>query len=229
MVFRTVRKRLGRMIPSDRPGIIQASYGRSGSTMMYNALAEAMSQARFGRTRPFVWDESWTLGEKTLRKGIVYKTHDYPQAIAGRDDLRCVFVFGAATDAALSVIAQEDTRGRDWIDDHLDHLKAPGSYDDILTEDSLGIARQLEAWSTFDGAPVLCLRYEGLWDNLEAIRDFAEVPVTLPPRRPRAEKPASADVTDAIRAVYGPIDRMLDRLPDVFRAGPEMAKHLTSG
>lgn len=214
------------MIPSKRPGIIQASYGRSGSTMLYHALGEAMSQVRFGRNCHFVLDESWTLGEKPLRGGIVYKTHDYPDALSGRDDLRTVFVFGAATEAALSVIAQEEKRGRAWIEEHLDHLKAPGSYDDILSSDSLGIASQLAAWTTFDKSPVLCLRYEGLWDNIDALQDFTGLPVVLPKRRDRSEKVVPKDDALAISRVYGPIDEMLNRLPDMFHAGPEIARIL---
>lgn len=225
-MFGTLKKRIYRMIPSDRPAIIQASYGRSGSTLVYNALAEAMSVARFGRKRSFVWDESWTLGEKALRRGMVYKTHDYPGALAGRDDLRTVFVFGTATDAALSVVMQEKERGRAWIDEHLDHLKAPGTFDDLLTYDSLGIGAQLEAWATFDQSPVLCLRYEALWDSVDTLRAFTGLPVELPERRERSQKTVPAETVSAVEAVYGPIDDRLARLPDVFRSGPEIRDFL---
>ncbi len=220
-IGRSLSKRFVRMVPSKRPGIIQASYGRSGSTMVYEALASAMSQARFRMHFHDVRDESWTLGEKPLRCGIVYKTHDYPDALAGRDDLRTVFVFGAATETALSVIDQEEKRGRDWIDRHLSNLKAPGRYEDILNADILGIGAQLDAWTTFDQSPVLCLRYDGLWDNLDRLRDFTDLPVELPERRARAEKSAPTEIASAIARVYGPIDARLARLPDAFVAGPE--------
>ncbi len=222
-IGRSLSKRMYRMIPCNRPGIIQASYGRSGSTMVYEALAAAMAEVRFGRFWRHVRDESWTLGEKPLRPGTVYKTHDYPAALAGRDDLRTVFVFGAATEAALSVIAQEKQEGRDWVDLHLRNLKAPGSYDEILNWDSLGIAAQLEAWTTFDQSPVLCLRYEGLWDNIEILRDFTGLPVVLPERRPRTEKSIPPDIAAAVERVYGSIDARLAKLPDAFEAGPAFA------
>ena len=178
-----------------------------------------MSQVRYGKFRNFVADTSWTLGEKPLRNGIVYKTHDYPDALKGRDDLRSLFVFGPASDAVLSVLEQEVTEGRDWIDLHLDHLKAPGRFEDLLAFDALGIGAQLDAWTTFSGSPVLCIRYEALWDAETQIREFTGLPVCLPERRPRSAKSVPEDVASKVARIYGPIDARLQALPDVFEAG----------
>ena len=209
-------------MPSRYPGVIVASYGRSGSTLLYRAVIEAMCAARFGKYRNFVAEESWTLGDKPLRSGLVYKTHDYPTVLAGRNDLRTLFVFGSARDAVLSVIEQEEKEGHAWIDEHLEHLKAQGPMADILERDILGIGSQLSAWAGFAESPVLCLRYEALWDAEERIREFTGLPVVLPPRRARSEKSVPEEVRASVERVYGPLDERIDQLPDVFQAAPSI-------
>jgi hypothetical protein len=223
---RALRHAVLRRLPSKHPALVVSSFGRSGSTLIYRALVAAMGQARFGKTRGFLADTSWTLGEKKLRRGMVYKTHDYPDALADQTDARAVFVFGSASDAALSVVEQHDREGRAWIDAHFENLKAEGTYEDLLTRDVLGFGAQLRRWSTFAGAPVLCLRYEALWDHQDRLAEFTGLPVELPPRRARSEKSVSADVGQAVARVYGPIDAAIAKLPDAFEAGPDMERHL---
>lgn len=209
-------------MPTPHPAVLVASYGRSGSTLLFDALFGAMCEARFGRRENFAADERWTLAGKPLRRGVVYKTHDYPNALRGQENVRALFVFGRASEAVLSVLHRETLGGRGWIAEHLDHLKAPGPYESILEKDILGIAAQLEAWTTFDDAPVLCVRYEALWDAVPRIRAFTGLPVTLPARRARTEKAVSEDVARRVAETYGAIDARLSRLPDVFEAGPRM-------
>lgn len=221
-LIRDAVRDLKRRMPTRHPGIVVASYGRSGSTLLHRALFEAMCAARFGARRNFVADERWTLAGRPLRRGVVYKTHDYPDALRGQAGIRSLFVFGPASEAVLSVLGQEAARGRGWVDQHLDHLKAPGAYADILEADVLGIGAQLAAWATFDGSPVLCIRYEALWDAAGRIRGFTGLPLRLPERQPRAEKAVPAEVAEAVARTYGPLDARLAALPDVFEAGPEM-------
>ena len=212
------------------PALVVASTGRSGSTLVYDALVEAVQRERFGTTAGhrarLVPDVAWSLGEKVFRGGAVYKTHDYPRALAGQNNVKVVFVFDLASEIALSVLKCRETEGDDWISEHLDHLKAPGRFDDILETDILGILPQMRAWTKFTGVPVLCVRYEGIWENLSAIREFTGLSVGLPERRDRTPKRFSDDVLKRVSETYGPIDQRVARLPDVFEAGPEMAARL---
>lgn len=210
-------------MPSQYPGVIVASYGRSGSTLLYRAAVDAMCEARFGKYRSFVAEHCWTLADNPLRTGIVYKTHDYPGALEGRDDLRTLFVFGSAIDSVLSVLEQDVARGREWIEEHLEHLKSKDPFEALLQRDILGIGAQLDAWTTFEGSPVLCVRYDALWEAEAAIQDFAQIPLTLPERRPRTEKDVAPDVRAAVESLYGPIDDRINALPDVFVAGAQVS------
>lgn len=183
-----------------------------------------MCHARFGKHRNFVAEHCWTLAGSQLQSGIVYKTHDYPDALEGRDDLRTLFVFGSARESVLSVMEQDVVRGRDWIHEHLDHLKRSDEpFEALLERDILGIEAQLEAWTRFEGSPVLCVRYDALWDAEDEIQAFTGIPLSLPERKPRTPKAVSADVREAVDRVYGPIDLRIDALPDVFRAGAQIS------
>lgn len=198
------------------PGVVLASYGRSGSTMLYEAIGGAMSPGRFSRGRRFVFDLSWSLAEDPPKRGTVCKTHDYPQALRGRDDLKSVFVFGSPIEAVRSVILQHQTRGAEWVQEHLDHLKSTGRFEDITTNDVLGIGAQLDAWTTFTGAPVLCIRYEALWREIDRLRDFTNLNVELPPKRARDPKKLCDADEAAIKNTYDRLEKRVATLPDAF-------------
>ncbi|MBT8474502.1 MAG: hypothetical protein HKO95_06020 [Rhodobacteraceae bacterium] len=211
-------KRLRQFLtPSKRPGIIVASIGRSGSTLLYRSVAEAMSMARFSRIRGRVFDEAWDLADSTLLRGTVYKTHDHPAALAGRQDLRSLFVFGQPSDIARSVVNQRATHGDAWVAEHLAHMHADGPYEALFERDVLRLESQLDAWSTFTASPVLCVRYEALWDALDEIRAFTGLPVELPERRERESKLLGDEEEAALRSVYGALDARVAAMPDVFQ------------
>lgn len=201
------------------PAVVVASYGRSGSTLVFESATSAMRKKRLKRRRAFVRRTAWTLADSDLQPGFVYKTHDYPKALAGRDDVRALFVFGKPTDAVVSVIECMDRFGPDWIEEHLDHLKAPGRFEDLLEQDALGLERQLDAWTQFSGSPVLCVRYEALWENIEKIQNFTQLPMTLPEQRPRSQKNTSSEVSTKLAALLGRLDDRVDALPDCFEPG----------
>lgn len=212
-------------LPTSKDGLVVASFGRAGSTLVYDALAEGMARHRFGRESDtalrIVKDGAFDLGAQTLRPGVVYKTHDYPEILAGRSNLRAVFLFGSAVDAALSVHAQKEARSEAWVREHFEHLRRPYRYDELLKEDVLGFRDQCVAWMGFEEIPVLCLRYEGLWDNAETISEFCGLDVRLPERRARAPKQVDPELLATVQEVYGPIDEDLAKLPDCFTAAPE--------
>lgn len=217
-----VRETLKTILPSSAPPLLVASMGRSGSTLVYDALVEGMVRARFGafpyRLNGLVKEEAWNLAGQTFYKGRVYKTHDLPSQFSSSDFPRVVFLFGLASDAARSVLHCEKTYGRAWIEEHFKHLSAIGELEDVPNRDVLRFADQLNAWLTFEGVPVLALRYEDLWnpETENILSRFAGFPVSFPERKNR--KSISVElgaVGQRLNNTYADLDRRIAALPSV--------------
>jgi hypothetical protein len=225
----TVKHGLQSALAGSKPAYVVASLGRSGSTVVYDAVLECVIATRFpqmaGLGLKIARDDSWNLGEKKLYGGCVYKTHDYPEAIVGNDKVRCVFMFGSTIDAALSVHSALERYSPEWVEEHFGHLKSDGDVSQLFETYVLGFYEQVRRWSTVSSLPVLCLRYETLWEHEKELADFCKLPVTLPEKRARVEKSYPDDVMQKAREVYGPIDDRLAALPDCFLAGPNMSSY----
>ncbi len=207
-------------LPSTTEPILVASMGRSGSTVAYEALVKAYAAKRLGGIlKPwpgFVRDQAWDLKGFEFANGRAYKTHDFPGAGLG---IKTVFLFGRASDAARSVINCKTTYGPEWIESHLTHLKAEGPFEDIPTSDVLRLKEQITAWAWYEGAPILCLKYEDLWSDRSqrALSAFAGLKVELPPKRERASKgQISAEIEAQLSKTYGELDRMIDEMPPII-------------
>lgn len=226
----TVRDVLRSVAPAPVDALIVSSFGRAGSTLVHDALMESVARRRFGianrTTRFAVREMAWDLSETRLRPGVVYKSHDYPDALSDQKRVRAIFLFGSAMDAALSVHQQLALRGPVWVQHHFDHLHSSHGIEDLFHFDALGIEAQLRAWSGFTGCPVLCLRYEALWDNIDRLSEFCGVEVNLPPKRTRSEKQYPDDVVASARKIYSPIDTLSEALPDCFIASPDASRLL---
>ncbi len=214
-------------LPTRADAIVITSFGRAGSTLVFDAVTEALARARFGTDASFAQritrDPAFADDLGHLHPGVVYKSHRYPNVLEGRERVRAVFLFGSTMDAALSVHAQKSLRGEGWVKQHFEHLQRPYRYDALLSEDVLGFREQCIAWMGYQKAPVLCMRYEGLWDNQDKLSKFCGLDISLPPRRERDKKQVDATLLDAAKGIYGPIDDDLARLPDCFEAAPEYA------
>ncbi|GAW33892.1 hypothetical protein RA2_00937 [Roseovarius sp. A-2] len=206
-----------------KPAIIVASMGRSGSTLCYAALREA-AMGRFGRDPAYF---APSLARARLRRGQIVKTHDYPDALpARRAPCKALFIFGSTYAAALSLHVCRTRDGAVWVAQHFANCKSTASPDDLFARDALGMAQQVKAWTVTEALPVLCLRYEALWDSVPRIARFTGYPLHLPPKTPRATPDLPESLRQRAEAVYRPLDAILDRLPDAFVAGPEMQPHV---
>lgn len=228
MTFKhTVARAALAAIPSRRPALVVASFGRAGSTVVFTALSEGMARARLGRSSPrlneLLRTYCWDLGAESLKPGMVYKTHDYPDGLERTRRVKAVFMFGSMVDSALSVQAQLALKGPDWVARHFSHLRTADSFDNLLKRDALGFMAQTRAWAGFDARPVLCLRYEALWDHRARLSEFCGFEVNLPERRARRTVRHDPALLAAAEAVYGPLDARLAALPDCFVAAPESA------
>jgi len=227
--IKTKIKRLAqRIIPNTKEPILVSSFGRAGSTLVYNALVDAVAKDRFlfstRLSRAVCHDTAWDISSKRLLNGVVYKTHDYPAGLAEKIPAKSVFLFGSAIESSLSVYLMGQLKGPGWVEDHMKHLKSTGNSEDILERDTLGFVPQAKAWFGFVDAPVLCLRYETLWSNIDILSDFCEQKVVLPAQRERAHKNFPPDLLEKAQKLYGPLEEGIRGLPDAFIAEPKYSR-----
>lgn len=220
MALRKLRARIRQEMDRRHPAVLVASMGRSGSTVTYLALIEAAQK----RGRQDVRTLAWTLADDPLPPAKIIKTHDFPEGLrTRREKTRTIFNIGSALDAALSVYACHVKNGPEWTALHFEHLKSQGTISDVFERDALQFARQVKEWATFDAAPVLCIKYDALWQQQDRIASFTGLPLRLPQRRARSTKDVPPELLEKARRIYDPIDRVIDGLPDAFVSGPHMA------
>lgn len=222
MTSRTSKARVKRILqyvlPSNVPPLVVASMGRSGSTLVWDALRRAMA-SRFPRPLHapglrLVSDQAWDLKCKRLAPGVVYKTHGLAHELPTNSGARVIFLFGSATDAALSVLACHSRYGPHWIEQHFEHLRATGEFSDLGESDVLRFGEQLDGWIGKSGTPRLILNYDAVWDHVQTLSDFVGVPVQLPPRRPRyGASTADAETRARFAETYAALDARIAAMP----------------
>ncbi|WP_223477187.1 hypothetical protein [Oricola indica] len=177
-----------------------------------------MAKRRFG---PFqglgirvVSDYAWNLDETSFAQGVVYKTHDLAQSMPRGLGTKVVFVFGSASDAALSVVSCRNRYGEDWIEEHFEHLHASGRFEDLGEKDVLRFEEQIDGWLSLSGVPRAIIHYDALWDYSDDLSAFCGIPITLPPRRPRVGV-SEFDAATKVRfeRTYAALDERIGALP----------------
>ncbi|CAK27101.1 Hypothetical protein SynRCC307_0198 [Synechococcus sp. RCC307] len=203
------------------PPILIASMGRSGSTLLFDAVAEALISTR-NLLIPRAFAKAlirrggaWNLRTIRFFPGVVYKTHGFPDHLPENFTGKIIFIYGDPIDAALSIINCRDKLGEMWFSSHLTHLFAKESF---LSDDNdpFQFSRQIQSWMNYQGSPVLVLRYETLWDYTNKISEFLGFNISLPPRKARSNiSESELDVARYIDA-YTPLRAQMLDLPDVY-------------
>ena len=187
--------------------IVINSFGRSGSTLLYYAVASSASRIGEPGSR-LLSDTAWNLGTTPLERGKVYKTHDYPPD-GGLGSAKLVYVFGDPVEATASLDLKVRKSGKSWLDSHCDHLKvprcAPGEYFD---SDCLRIAAHFTTWVDQRSCNAAFVRYEALWDHAKELSDYVGFHVKLPRRKPRRSSHVAGG------HVYAGFKETLDAMPD---------------
>ena len=213
------KKTLRAVLPTRFPAIVVASMGRSGSTVVYSAIRDGLAEQRFHHlpsniASRIVSDSAWDLASTKLQKGVVYKTHAHSHELSATPYAKVVFLYGSASDAALSVFACNQKYGPAWTARHFDHMRAKGSFADLPFEDVLRFGEQLDGWLGCPSVPTLGINYEELWTHEERISEFVGFPIRLPRRRSRSNKHM---IPEAIRcqveSSYASLDRRISDLP----------------
>jgi hypothetical protein len=212
----------GEHAPEERFPIVIASMSRSGSTMLFDAVQRAWARARFGERADEhlagIGQSAWRLDEVPLLPGGIYKTHDLPGYLPRAARAKVLFTYRRATDVALSIATLHNRKnGEGWFEKHRHHMRGQGGYEDFLAADSLGLERQVDAWSAAQGLDVLGLRYDALWGRLPEIEAFLGLAIELPARE-RIQRPSRTPPgeVERIRATYAALDRKIEAMPDMF-------------
>lgn len=214
-----VKRLIQRVLPTDLPPVIVASMGRSGSTLICDALRDAFARKRFpgimnSQGSRVVSDPAWDLDVMHFRPGVVYKTHGLSEELPDGSGARVVFLFGSATDAALSVLACRDRFGEDWIKLHFEHLRASGTFDELGDRDVLRFGDQLDGWLGKSGTPRIAMHYDALWDHQRTLSEFVGAEIQLPKRRARSGSKAADAATRARFAdTYAELDAKIASMP----------------
>lgn len=203
------------------PKIVVASTGRSGSTMVFDAIADGLIKHRFSHPsgsfakRIRRWCEGFVDSLSDLPKAhcVVCKTHDIFEPPAG---LACkyVFIYGDPLDSAISVQQMFEQQGAAWVDQHLRQLKGSGAYEKLYEEDILNYQRQLETWLTSSRDDVICIDYDDLWDEAERLSRFLGFSVSFPARRSRTPKPKPDVVNEEL---FGRLRETKERLKQHYQ------------
>lgn len=185
----------------DQPNLVViASTGRSGSTMLTDAVSR--------------WDKVHDIA----------KTHLLPPDKSFKGKI--IFIFSNPDEAAESAlhltffvpsfapnhVRHVETTDRAWLK-RIGGLDNQTEKDNLLSYDVFGIHQHLKSWLYTDAEPVsnpknakiLAIKFENLWDEstVEAIRDFLGVPeFKLPPKKSRGQWKSEKPKEIAIRNMY---------------------------
>jgi hypothetical protein len=217
-----------RALPTHYTPVVVASMGRSGSTLIHNAISEGLARVRFGHssrlTNRLVADYAWDINATHFRPGVVYKTHALAEELPSWPEVKVVFLFGSAVDAAVSVLNTHKIKGDAWITSHFQHLRAEGEIDDLIDRDVLRFADQLEGWTSLSTHPVIALKYDELWENEAALSEFLGYQVTLPERKARSKKTIDPTLIERLRHTHDALEKRIAAMPGVVYAGSRSTK-----
>lgn len=168
-----------------------ASIPRCGSTLLGRAIAGAPPGS------------GW-IGDSATLKKMHYPFQHVDKA---------VFLFGDIPKAVIS------TRRNRWDKNHFQNCNCTKLLDevDIFKRDDLNYRPIFDYWAGGLGIPVLAIRYETMWENIDSISDFIGKEITLPLKKERAtnlDMITKQELTD-IRHTYSDLIKQVEEMPDI--------------
>lgn len=180
----------------NRTKIVVASTGRSGSTMLFDAIVSAFIA---NNSSLLCWFFSYSF-LKEICSGYesridkickfsphIIKTHDIIEDIHV-DKANFIFVYGDPLESVQSVEIMSKNNGMLWFDEHQYHLRAVGDFEDLYKSDVLNFEHQIISWTNIRNKKIKILKYEELWDKVNEISEFVGFVINLPERKARAKK-----------------------------------------
>jgi hypothetical protein len=164
--------------------------------------------------KPFLVDMK-NLDTHNVNKNCVFKTHcPFPQN-KHKHDTKVLFMFGDIFNSVVSY-----NRKDVWGKSAAKHLFIDYGTN-YLDEDLFKFQRHFENWTKKQTYPVMFVRYENLYDNLNQVLNFCGVEQhikSFPPYKQRTTdwKNLDKETITKLETVYGELKTYVDSLPDIF-------------
>jgi len=164
-----------------------------------------------------ITDKLWT-GDKNGKPSI--KTHNMAPKTAP-SSCKCFFIFG---DPVLSIISTKLKRNAVLSPRHLQNCESEYTIEtlpDIYDEDALNYERMFDTWTNAIGYPVMCLRYETLYNYIGVIEHFVHAHTYFPKWKARSSMIEDQDSDDInrIRKTYASLIEKIRKFPDITIRG----------
>lgn len=182
--------------------VIVVSTGRSGSTLLFKAIADSYVTQRInflGRIFPNSAKRQFSafitrLSDINQTTSPIVKSHDlYPKN--GYRNAKYIFIHGDPLESILSIENIVKIEGMQWFYAHQKHLQASGRYEDRYTQDVLNYKGQLASWASKKRENVYVVSYENLWESVDEISEFLDFKITLPKKRDRILKTVPSNIS----------------------------------
>lgn len=183
-------------ISSKSKGVIVAGIPRCGTTLMFRALA------------------GFSAGNTTPKNyyGKIKKTHGLAPSNLPRG-YKAIFLFG---DIVSSVISTKNSR---YESNHFLNCGCLKKVEevDIYKEDILNYELMFDSWHQRHNYPVMCLRYEKIYHNINLIKAFLQTDISLPKKRKRTTKYADCSKKDLkqIKHTYQSLINKIKKVPNI--------------
>lgn len=186
--------------------IVVASTGRSGSTLLFNAIVSGLIRKKFNvgddgklyfLLKKFVGDFAVRLSDINSSPVPVLKTHDLLDR-KYENDAKFIFIYGEPLESALSVKIMTEKRGSRWFNDHLHHLNSSGEIKDLFQKDILNYENQIKSWAKGSPEHVLTVNYDDLWKCQKKISSFLGFDVEFPEKLPRVSKDIPKNINNEL-------------------------------
>ena len=188
MLIRLLKSFLRRVLLKPDAPIVVASMGRSGSTLMHDAIIDAKVNEYHRLLRPvikrLIKEYIW-INARDLPKGTVIKTHNLPEQFDD-NSAKYVYIYDNPREAALSILKCRHSRGEDWLKTHFNHLGKSYDLQAVCNGDYLGFYQMTKNWRQANNKKLLFINFQSIWDNNEKIQKFLDLDINLPQRRDRA-------------------------------------------
>ena len=159
---------------------IMNSMGRCGSTILFEFVFDYYSkncpnfhapQKKFMKNIQDISEQS----AASIDKFQIWKTHDPNVPVDIPENIKFTYQFGNPIEVLLSTVFGAVNR-KIHIPQHLKVDDSRIGTDRWVHEDVLGLEKHFDTWVNFNDRPIILIKYEDIWDNLDSICDFFDIP-----------------------------------------------------
>jgi hypothetical protein len=183
------------------------SNGRSGSTLIYNAIAESFAK-KIGLPKKAITRTDWKFSQQFSNVGVFKSHRPCPKNFLPKDNTKYIYVAGCPKEATASLVSRFREFGSKWMVKHALNLGVdPSAVFFCLQTDSFGLEYNVESWRRANEANpdrVMFLYFDEIWDRLSDLESFLNLEIELPPRRDRnsASSPKRKEVMKRLEQFF---------------------------